>query len=119
MTEQAQAIGKRGQDFMENINMDRVYDYMFHLITEYSKLQDFKPVPPPSAMEVCTESLLCLADDKKQKQFLERTTAYPSPISPCTLQPADSNLIRRWRKEKEDTVQAVEDMSILSGLPMP
>ncbi|KAK9280355.1 hypothetical protein L1049_014044 [Liquidambar formosana] len=87
----AEVIGKGGQNFMENLSMDRVYDYMYHLLTEYSKLQDFKPIPPSSALEVCVESLLCLADPK-QRQFLERSTTFPSPAPPCILQPVDGDL---------------------------
>ncbi|KAJ7959817.1 O-glucosyltransferase rumi-like protein [Quillaja saponaria] len=83
---EAEAIGKGGQDFMESLSMDRVYDYMFHLISEYSKLQHFKPTPPSTALEVCAESLLCFADEK-QKQFLKKSTTFPSQSPPCTLQP--------------------------------
>ncbi|XP_061345896.1 uncharacterized protein LOC133291626 [Gastrolobium bilobum] len=85
--DEAEAIGKRGQDFMESLNMDRIYDYMFHLISEYSKLLDFKPTPSSTALEVCAESVLCFADEK-QRIFLNKSTAYPSQTPPCTLKPA-------------------------------
>ncbi|XP_068339633.1 uncharacterized protein [Pyrus communis] len=107
---EAKAMGQRGQDFMESLSMDRVYDYMFHLITEYSKLLDFKPDIPASAMEVCTESLLCLADPI-QRECLKKSTAYPSPGPPCALQSADSSLIKRWKRRKQETMDAVEDMN--------
>ncbi|XP_016515578.1 uncharacterized protein LOC107832276 [Nicotiana tabacum] len=81
---EAEAIGKAGQDFMESLSIDRIYDYMYHLISEYAKLQDFVPVQPPSALEICIDSVLCFADDK-QKQFLKRSIAYPSPVNPCSL----------------------------------
>ncbi|KAM1039925.1 hypothetical protein ACFX2I_029179 [Malus domestica] len=110
MAEQAKAMGQRGQDFMESLSMDRVYDYMFHLIVEYSKLLDFELDIPASAMEVCAESLLCLADPK-QREWLKRSTAYPSPSPPCTLRSADSNLIKRWKRKKQETMDAVEDMN--------
>ncbi|KAM3691574.1 hypothetical protein ACJW31_08G024700 [Castanea mollissima] len=106
---EAKVIGKEAQNLMESLSMDRVYDYMFHLITEYSKLQDFKPVPPSSAQEVCPESLLCLADEK-QRQFLEKSTAFPSQAPPCTLQHANSNLIRSWIEQKRKNIKDVEDM---------
>lgn len=80
-------MGKRGQDFMESLSMDRIYDYMFHLISEYSKLLDFKPTPPSTALEVCADSVLCFADDK-QRTFLNKSTAFPSQTPPCTLKPA-------------------------------
>lgn len=105
-------MGKAGQDFMETLNMDRVYDYMFHLMMEYSKLQDFKPVPPSSALEVCVDSLLCLAD-QKQRQFLDRSTAFPSPSPPCTLQPANGNLIKRWKQQKQQIITNVRDLEIM------
>ncbi|CAL0301690.1 unnamed protein product [Lupinus luteus] len=84
---QAEAIGKRGQKFMENLRMDRIYDYMFHLISEYSKLLDFKPTPPSNALEVCIDSVLCYADDK-QRLFLSKSNVLPSEAPPCTLKPS-------------------------------
>ncbi|KAK4741798.1 hypothetical protein SAY87_025386 [Trapa incisa] len=73
---EAEAIGRSGQEFMESLSMDRIYDYMYHLISGYSKLMDFKPVPPASAREICLESILCFADEK-QRKFLEESTAFP------------------------------------------
>ncbi|KAK8960410.1 hypothetical protein KSP40_PGU020470 [Platanthera guangdongensis] len=81
---QAEAVGKRGQKLMEDLSMDRVYDYMFHLIVEYSKLQDFKPTPPRSAMEVCTNTVMCFADDR-QRELLQKSSSSPSPALPCIL----------------------------------
>ncbi|KAK9124498.1 hypothetical protein Sjap_014100 [Stephania japonica] len=69
---QAARIGREGQRLMERLNMDMVYDYMYHLISEYSKLQNFKPMPPKTAYEVCEESVLCYADSIS-KQFLEKS----------------------------------------------
>ncbi|XP_059664441.1 uncharacterized protein LOC132310266 [Cornus florida] len=85
-SDEAQAIGTEGQNLMESLTMDQVYSYMYHLLTEYSKLLDFQPVRPWSSQEVCEESLLCFADEA-QKQFLQRsTTSSPSGSPPCTLQ---------------------------------
>lgn len=109
MADQAKAIGKEGQKLMETLSMNRVYDYMFHLITEYSKLQDFKPVPPSSAQELCPESLICIADGK-QREFLQQSTVLPSHAPPCSLQPANSNLINSWIQQKKKIVKDVEDM---------
>ncbi|KAK2641039.1 hypothetical protein Ddye_022802 [Dipteronia dyeriana] len=94
---------------MESLSMDRIYDYMFHLISEYSKLLDFKPSPPSSALEVCSDSLLCLADPKS-KQFLERSTTSASPTPPCKLQNTDGNLIRNWMQQKKKAINDVETM---------
>ncbi|KAL1370110.1 hypothetical protein HN51_000421 [Arachis hypogaea] len=85
--DEAEAIGRRGQDFMESLNMDRIYDYMFHLLSEYSKLLQFKPTPPSSSLEVCVDSVLCFADEK-QRGFLNRSSTFASQSLPCTLKPA-------------------------------
>nr|UYE91542.1 putative glycosyltransferase [Anoectochilus roxburghii] len=80
----AEAIGQKGQKLMEELSMDRVYDYMFHLIQEYSKLQDFKPAPPRSSLEVCPDTVLCFADDK-QRELLEKSSSSPAATAPCIL----------------------------------
>ncbi|KAJ4834700.1 hypothetical protein Tsubulata_003606 [Turnera subulata] len=104
----AQGIGKEGQDFMASLSMDRIYDYMFHLITEYSKLQDFKPAPPSSALQVCEDSLLCFAEPK-QRQFLKRSTTFPSTSPPCTLQPPDADIINSLFREKQKRMDALRE----------
>lgn len=38
--------------------MDRVYDYMFHLLKEYSKLMRFKPKVPKNAIKISSESMV-------------------------------------------------------------
>ncbi|PIA59411.1 hypothetical protein AQUCO_00400351v1 [Aquilegia coerulea] len=103
----AEGIGKRGQDLMEQISMDRVYDYMYHLIKEYSKLQDFKPSPPSSAQEVCMDSLLCFADTK-QKDFLQRSTASPSSSPPCILPPANMDVIKSFIEKKNRIISDIQ-----------
>lgn len=99
-------MGKSGQEFMEMLNMRHVYDYMFHLISEYSKLLDYKPVVPPTARQVCTESLLCFADPK-QRQFLEQSASTLSPAPPCTLQKHDGRILKRWVKLKDNAMKGV------------
>ncbi|EOY33718.1 hypothetical protein QUC31_018795 [Theobroma cacao] len=113
---EAEAIGKRGQQLMESLSMDQVYDYMFHLISEYSKLQDFKPVPPSSAQEVCEESLLCLAEPK-QKEYLKRAAAVGSPTPPCSLaKPPNSNFFNILTEHKKKLIQHVKDMEMRNAL---
>lgn len=105
---EAEAIGKGGQDFMQDLNMEHVYDYMYHLIVEYSKLLDFEPIPPPSAQEICEESLLCFADSK-QKQFLKRSSINPSSSYPCSV-PPDNHGVERWIKEKQETIDIIRKL---------
>lgn len=82
--EQAESIGKAAQEYMGSLSMDRVYDYMYHLLNEYSKLQDFTPVKPSFAMEICHDSVLCFADEN-QREFLQKSASSPSPTPPCSL----------------------------------
>ncbi|TVU17819.1 hypothetical protein EJB05_33876, partial [Eragrostis curvula] len=85
---EAERVGQRGQRLMEELRMDAVYDYMLHLLTEYAKLMDFRPSPPPTAQEACEGSVLCLADDK-QRRFLEASAAEPAVDEPCVLPPPE------------------------------
>lgn len=94
---------------MERLSMDRVYDYMFHLLSEYSKLLDFKPVPPTSASQVCEESLLCFAD-QLQSEFLKDATAAPSANPPFAMPPPDNNLMNSWLSQKVQKMNEVEKM---------
>ncbi|XP_027090156.1 protein O-glucosyltransferase 1 [Coffea eugenioides] len=80
----AEAVGRAAQDFIGNLTMDRVYDYMYHLLVEYSKLLDFRPRQPPAAMEVCVDSVLCFADEN-QRRFLRKSLAFPSSSLPCSI----------------------------------
>jgi len=99
---------------MESLNMDRVYDYMLHLISEYSKLQDFKPVPPSSAQEACEESILCLAEPK-QREFLQRAAAVDSSTPPCSLPKRPSNnFFNIWTERKKKIIEYVKDMAMRS-----
>ena len=67
--------------------MDYVYDYMFHLLTEYAKLLRFKPTKPPEAVEICSESLACQAIGL-EKMFMEDSMMRSaSDAGPCDLPP--------------------------------
>ncbi|KAL4571145.1 hypothetical protein LXL04_017896 [Taraxacum kok-saghyz] len=100
---QAKAIGKAAGDFMKEMNMERVYDYMYHLINEYSKLLDFKPAKPASALEECVDSLLCYADES-HREVLERSTAFPSSTPPCKLPPPNGEMIKKQIEAKRNII---------------
>ncbi|MCO5561458.1 hypothetical protein L7F22_015079 [Adiantum nelumboides] len=85
---EAKAIGNAGQEFIwRHLTMDYVYDYMFHLLSEYAKLQKFKPVVPSTARLLCKKAILCFTDDPKSKEFLKASEAKLSSSPPCTLTP--------------------------------
>ncbi|XWS52989.1 hypothetical protein CRYUN_Cryun11dG0119500 [Craigia yunnanensis] len=113
---EAEAIGKRGQQLMESLSMDRVYDYMFHLISEYSKLQDFKPVPLSSDQEVCEKSLLCLAEPK-QRESLKRAAAVASSTPPRSLlKRPNTSFFNIWNEQKKKIIERVKDMEMRNAV---
>ncbi|KAI3906620.1 hypothetical protein MKW98_009528 [Papaver atlanticum] len=105
----AEEIGRGAQDLMGSLNMERVYDYMYHLINEYSKLQNFKPVPPSTSQEVCMESVLCYANER-EKGFLKGSIASPSLSMPCALQSPDRELVENLIQKNRKIIDDVQEM---------
>jgi hypothetical protein len=86
--EEAQAIGKAALGFMkEELKMEYVYDYMFHLLNEYSKLLNFKPTIPQNAFELCLETMYCPANELEKKYMMDTMVKGPADTNPCTLPP--------------------------------
>ncbi|CAN4087762.1 unnamed protein product [Withania somnifera] len=86
--QEAQAIGKSANDFIEEqLKMDNVYDYMFHLLNEYSKLLKYKPTVPEKAVELCSEAMACPAEGRIKKFMLESMVEDPSDAIPCNMPP--------------------------------
>ncbi|CAI9101803.1 OLC1v1039218C1 [Oldenlandia corymbosa var. corymbosa] len=86
-TQKAEAIGKAGSRFIhEDMKMEYIYDYIFHLLNEYAKLLRFEPVVPPNAVETCVESMACHTDGNWRK-FMEESMESPSHTIPCSLPP--------------------------------
>uniref|UniRef100_A0A8I6YG61 Glycosyl transferase CAP10 domain-containing protein n=1 Tax=Hordeum vulgare subsp. vulgare TaxID=112509 RepID=A0A8I6YG61_HORVV len=58
--EQARRMGEEGSGFArEETGMDYVYEYMLHVLTQYSALLRYKPTVPEKAVELCAESMAC------------------------------------------------------------
>ncbi|CAI9301051.1 unnamed protein product [Lactuca saligna] len=103
----ADEIGKSVQDFMERLNIDRIYDYMFHLIVEYAKLLNFKPVRPSTSHEECVDSLYCFAD-QKQTGFLARSATMPSDAPPCMLPQQANRQIDKMIAQKANIINSTQ-----------
>lgn len=67
--------------------MDYVYDYMFHLLSEYAKLLQFKPTIPRKAIELCSEAMACQAQGLEKKFMMDSMVKGPAVTSPCTMPP--------------------------------
>ncbi|XP_017215853.2 uncharacterized protein LOC108193627 [Daucus carota subsp. sativus] len=87
-TEKAQAIGKASSRFIqEELKQEYVYDYMFHLLNEYAKLLKYKPSIPPNAIELCPETMACLAGSDYNKFMMASLVNSPRDSVPCTMPP--------------------------------
>ncbi|VVA11104.1 PREDICTED: O-glucosyltransferase [Prunus dulcis] len=86
--QKAQAIGKAASKLIqEELKMDYVYDYMFHLLNEYAKLLQFKPTIPQKAIELCSEAMACQAQGTEKKFMMESMVKGPAVSNPCTMPP--------------------------------
>ncbi|KAK3017592.1 hypothetical protein RJ639_004826 [Escallonia herrerae] len=102
----AQEIGKAASNFiLEELKMDFVYDYQFHVLNEYAKLFKYKPTVPPGATELCAESMACLAEGLEKKFMMESMVKGPSDTSPCTMPPPYDPLIRQSLERRKVTVE--------------
>ncbi|KAK6794465.1 hypothetical protein RDI58_007918 [Solanum bulbocastanum] len=107
---EAQEIGKAANNFLqEQLKMDYVYDYMFHLLSEYSKLLKYKPTLPKNAIELCSEVMACPAEGVIKKFMAESMVKGPSDAIPCNIphpfSPAD---VHSLLVTKEKSIKQVE-----------
>ncbi|KAL5718505.1 hypothetical protein ACHQM5_011401 [Ranunculus cassubicifolius] len=106
---EAQQIGKAANDFInENMTMQYVYDYMFHVLNEYSKLLRFKPVIPEKAVEFCSETMACPSDELVREFMMDTIVRSPSDTAPCILSSMDPDSHVSFMKKKENALQQVE-----------
>ncbi|XP_057978340.1 uncharacterized protein LOC131164846 [Malania oleifera] len=108
--QKARAIGKAASDFIqEELKMEYVYDYMFHLLNEYAKLLKFKPQVPKGAVELCSETMACPADGLGRKFMMESLVKGPSGTAPCTLPPPYApSVLGSFLRRKANSLKQVE-----------
>ncbi|XP_044484229.1 O-glucosyltransferase rumi-like isoform X2 [Mangifera indica] len=107
----AHEIGKAASNFIqEELKMDYVYDYMFHLLNEYAKLLKFKPIVPDGAVEICSETMACMANGLEKKFMMESMVKGPSITSPCTIPPPyEPNALAAFYRRKVNAIRRVEN----------
>ena len=90
--------------------MEYVYDYMFHLLNEYSKLLKFKPSIPPEAVELCSETMACNANGSTRNKFMvDSLVKSPTQTLPCNLPPPyDPQLLHDFLQTKSNLTRQVE-----------
>ncbi|XP_011023363.1 PREDICTED: O-glucosyltransferase rumi homolog [Populus euphratica] len=107
----AQAIGKAGSKLIqENLKMQYVYEYMFHLFKEYAKLLRFKPKIPAGAIEVSSESTASSLGGLWKMFILESVVKSPDDaLVPCTAPPPyDAHTLQDLFQRKENVRRQVE-----------
>ncbi|XVE73885.1 hypothetical protein DITRI_Ditri11bG0154500 [Diplodiscus trichospermus] len=108
--QKAQAIGEAASNFIqEDLKIDNVYDYMFHLLNEYAKLLKFEPRIPPKAVELCSETMACGAIGTWKKFMVESLVMSPSDSVPCAMPPPYEPLeLREFLETKANSTRQVE-----------
>ncbi|KAK1352830.1 Glycosyltransferase [Heracleum sosnowskyi] len=108
--EKAHEIGKAASTFIQDeLKMDYVYDYMFHLLNEYAKLLRFEPKIPEKAVEFCSETMACNAEGTEKKFKMDSLVKSPSLESPCTMpSPYNPKVFGNLARQKAGVVKQVE-----------
>lgn len=106
----AKSIGKAASRFIqEELKMEYVYDYMFHLLNEYAKLLQFKPTIPEKAVEFCSESMACTTHGLRKKFMMDSMVKGPADNSPCIMPPPyGPSSLYSVIKRKTSSIQQVE-----------
>ncbi|CAL5185270.1 unnamed protein product [Lathyrus oleraceus] len=109
-TKKAQNIGKAASDFIQQeLKMDFVYDYMFHLLNSYAKLFRYQPSISDKAVELCVESMVCNAQGIEKKFMLESLVKGPSNTDPCIMPPPyDPPSLQTQIKRKQSLIERIE-----------
>ncbi|KAH7538016.1 hypothetical protein FEM48_Zijuj03G0154600 [Ziziphus jujuba var. spinosa] len=108
--QKAQAMGKAASQFIqEELKMENVYDYMFHVLNEYAKLLQFKPTVPRKAIGLCSEAMACFAQGLTKKFMMESMVKGPAESGPCTIPPpyAPSSL-NAFLRRQTNSIKQVE-----------
>ncbi|PIN22272.1 Endoplasmic reticulum protein EP58, contains filamin rod domain and KDEL motif [Handroanthus impetiginosus] len=108
--QEAQAIGKAASSFiLDDLKMDYVYDYMFHLLSEYSKLLKYKPTVPKKAVELCSEAMACSSQGFEKKFMYDSLVKGPVFSNPCTMPPPyDPASLHSVIERKDSGIKQVE-----------
>ncbi|CAN4111612.1 unnamed protein product [Withania somnifera] len=99
-THKAEAIGKAGSHFIhEDMKMEYVFDYIFHLLNEYAKLLKFEPKVPAGAVEICSESLACTSQGIWRKFMEEALEKSPKLKSFVEQKIKATQQVEAWEDE--------------------
>lgn len=113
---EAEAIGRAGRQYItKEVSLKHVYDYMLHVLHEYSKLLDFEPVPGPKMEELCIDAFLCQTPDVEKVLYRESLVEQPSEEAPCFLPARDEALIQKRHSSRLNITQIVRNAEKSAG----
>lgn len=116
-TKEAMEIGKAGRDFIVNdLKMSNVYDYMFHSLNAYAKLLKYKPSVTRNAVEYCSETITCFANEIEKEYMKKSMVKTASQSLPCTLVDSDQKAMEKLMDRISD---AVKDVNLIKSLNKP
>ncbi|KAJ4956846.1 hypothetical protein NE237_013629 [Protea cynaroides] len=106
----AQEIGKAASEFIQNeLKMDYVYDYMFHLLNEYGKLFKHKPTIPEQATELCPEVMACPVEGLEKEFMMDSRVKATKETNPCSMPPPfDPSSLQAFLRRKSNSIHQVE-----------
>ncbi|KAH7438355.1 hypothetical protein KP509_04G011800 [Ceratopteris richardii] len=106
----AEVIGRTGRQYIaKDLSMKHVYDYMLHLLIEYSKVLDFEPIPGDNMKELCTEAFLCQAPKEEKMFYRSSMVSEMSQEAPCFLAQREENLIYERQAKKFNITRLVSE----------
>ena len=94
----------------DQLKMDYIYDYMYHLLNEYAKLLKFEPRIPEGAVELCSEVMACHAEglEGRKKNFMMESLVKSPITSPCTLPPYKPQVLAAFVRRKINSIMQVK-----------
>ncbi|XP_073123247.1 uncharacterized protein [Henckelia pumila] len=107
---EAMDIGKVGSSFIQqDLKMDYVYDYMFHVLNQYAKLLKYKPTVPEGAVEICSESMACPQKGLLRKYLEQSMVKGFVDSNPCAMAPPyDPASFQSFLRRKDEATKKVE-----------
>lgn len=109
-TAKAKEIGKAGTEYVFNqVKIEYVYDYMFHLLYEYGKLLRYRPTVPEGAVELCSERFACSPMGLETAYKVQTMVNGPVDRGPCSLPPPfERNDLQALRDRNSKTRKQVQ-----------
>jgi hypothetical protein len=116
---EAMEIAKEAIKFIQNeLKMSNVYDYMFHILNEYSKLLKYKPSVSEKAAEYCSETIFCFANEAEEDYMKDSVVTTASASPPCKLGDLEweEKAIKEFLVKKANSIDYVKHLEDIGSV---